>query len=101
MRREIVLAGKRLAYYYRRPSQEYWEDLLLRQTSLHNAINKVKRDKIFNTIVKYVRRSSILGAECGLALYTKNLHDMGFYVIGLDFARKLLKRAKRTCCRRC
>ena len=95
MRREIVLAGKRLAYYYRRPSQEYWEDLLLRQTSLHNAINKIKRDEIFNTIVKYVRRSPVLDAGCGLAFHVKALHDMGFYVIGLDFASKLLKRAKR------
>ena len=94
MRREIVLAGKRLAYYYRRPSQEYWEDLLLRQTSLHNATNKVKRDKIFNTIVKYIRKSPILDAGCGLAFHVKALHDMKFYVVGLDFASKLLKRAK-------
>ena len=95
MRREIILAGKRLAYYYRRPSQEYWENLFLKQTSLSNAVNEVKHSEMFNIILKYIKKGFILDAGCGLAIYVKILHDMRFQVIGLDFSDKILEKVKK------
>lgn len=88
----------RLAQFQHAPTQEYWEstwdgisDEQLRQTLRHTT-RLGSHGRFFRRHLPAGAR--ILEAGCGTGIWVRRLQSSGYRVLGLDYARRTLERAK-------